>query len=433
MFNIPGEIEKVINKLNTEGYEAYLVGGCVRDILLGRKPNDYDICTNAKAEEVIGMFDKVIPVGQQYGIVKVVVGKYIIDVAEMVGGSLEKDLSRRDFTINALAFNYKYDLFDYCGGFKDLNNRVIKTVGNPDDRFREDPLRMIRCKRFGCQLEFGTEEKTGKSIIRNSKLITKVSAERVREEICKILLSNHPGYGITWLYHWNILKYIIPELCDCYGFEQHSKYHNKDVFKHTMTVLDETSPRLNLRLGALFHDIAKPVCFSVDNEGRGHFYKHHTIGAEMTGEILVRLKFDNNTIESVTKLVKYHMDRYTDIKDSGIKKLINRVGKENIEDLFELQTADIKGCKPPLDFSYVEEIRDRANEVLRKVEPLSVKELDINGRDLIKIGIEPGKRMGEILRELLEIVLEKPEINEKKKLIEIVKREFNRGRVNVRN
>jgi tRNA nucleotidyltransferase (CCA-adding enzyme) len=438
MFNIPQEVQYVMQQLNINGYQSYLVGGCVRDMLLSKEPKDFDICTSALPDDVVRIFNHVIPTGLQHGTVTVIVNKMPIEVTTMrkdgiykdfrrpdaviFTDKLEEDVMRRDFTINALALDSEYNLYDYVGGMKDLHHQTIRAVGNPDHRFREDPLRMMRCKRLGCQLGFTADESTSGSIVYNSHLIQKVSVERINDELCKILVSDKPVNGILYLHLWGLLKYIMPELCDCYNFDQHNPNHDKDVFQHTLEVLRNTPNKLPLRLGALLHDIGKPKCFSIDDNGIGHFYKHHLIGADMSEEILKRMKFDNKTIETVTILVRYHMDRYDSLKTSNIKKFINRVGKENLDNLFELQIADVKGSKPPHDFTGIEKLRNQVQEILNKKEPLTVKDLDINGHDLMQLGIKQGKEIGNILNVLLESVLENPNWNNKETLLILVRK-----------
>lgn len=270
------------------------------------------------------------------------------------------------------------------------------------------------------QFNFNIEEKIINYIIRNASLIQNISKERIRDELCKILLSNYPNYGIEMLQKCNLLQYIIPELCECVDFDQHNKHHDKNVFDHIISVLNNTPKILNVRLAALLHDIGKVKCFTIDKNQQGHFYQHHIIGAKMTEEILKRLKFDNKTINNVTTLVREHMFRYDFLRASSIKKFINRVGIENLDNLFEIQIADIKGSAPPYDYSKVLNLKEDVYRILNEKQPLTVKELAINGFDLMDIGIKPGKKMGEILKQLLEKVLENPDLNTKKTLLEIV-------------
>lgn len=432
MFNIPKEVQYVMQQLNENKHQSYLVGGCVRDILLNKLPKDFDICTSALPDEVIKIFDKTIPTGLQHGTVTVIINHYPIEVTTMrkdgiykdfrrpetviFTDKLEEDVIRRDFTINALALDSEFKLYDYTNGIKYLNNRVIKAVGNPDDRFQEDALRTMRAIRFACQLGFNIDNVTINAINNNSALIQNISIERIREELNQILISNLPANGIRMLYKYGLLQYIIPELCICVGFDQNNIYHDKDIFEHVMTVVESIPNDLTLRLSALLHDIAKPQTFN-----SGHFYGHHIEGADLAEDIMKRMKYDNKTIEKVKTLTLYHMDRYEDLSFAGVKRFINRIGIENIDDLFELQIADIKGCKPPHSFDSVINLKNKVQEVLNAQQPLSIKDLDINGHDLMQLGIKPSKEMGEILNSLLEMVLENPNCNNKETLTILVK------------
>jgi tRNA nucleotidyltransferase (CCA-adding enzyme) len=246
-------------------------------------------------------------------------------------------------------------LYDYYHGLEDIKHKIVRAVGNPDDRFKQDPLRMLRAIRFACKLGFSIEHQTKLSIFNNSKIINKISQERIRVELNEILLSDYPVYGFELLLELGLLQHIIPELMECVDFDQRSVWHDKNVFDHIMAVVFNTPPKLDVRLSALFHDIGKPKAFTLGEDGHGHFKKHQIYSADMTKEILTRLKYDNKTIDKVTILVHEHMSRYAKLRTTNIKKFINRVGIENLDDLFELQIADIKGSKPPFDFSEVEE------------------------------------------------------------------------------
>ncbi len=242
-----------------------------------------------------------------------------------------------------MAYNDKTGLVDYFNGLEDLNNKIVRCVGNSKDRFNEDSLRMLRCIRFASQLNFDMEKSTKFNIRELSKNINNVSMERIRDELCKILVSSQPVYGIRNIVELNLVDYIIPELKDCVGFQQHNKHHDKDVYGHILSVVENVPNKLELRLAALLHDIGKPKCFSIGDNGQGHFYGHQKISADMTKDILKRLKFDNKTIDKVDKLVYNHMTRYNKLRIPSIKKFINKVGIDNLDDLFELQIADIKG------------------------------------------------------------------------------------------
>jgi tRNA nucleotidyltransferase (CCA-adding enzyme) len=334
--------------------------------------------------------------------------------------SLKEDLSRRDFTINALAFNNEEGLIDYFNGQDDIKKRKLKTVGEPEKRFSEDALRMLRAIRFACIYDLKIEIKTYSAIQIHSELIAIISHERIRDELCKILTSTNPAKGINLLKDTGLLHYILPEVEDMIGFDQRTPHHHKDVYQHTLIVLESVPNNLVLRLAALFHDIAKPLTFTKDEQGYGHFYGHHLRGETLVEEVLRRLKFDNDTVGKVCVLVREHMSRYANLKRASIKKLINRVGVENLDSLFLLQIADIKGSAPPHDFSKILTLQADVNKILIEKEPLTVRDLAINGRDLMDLGITPGKKMGQILGFLLEKVLERPELNHKGKLLEIV-------------
>jgi tRNA nucleotidyltransferase (CCA-adding enzyme) len=422
--------------LEENNYQAYLVGGGVRDSFLNKEPKDFDVATSATPQQVKQLFDKVIPTGEKHGTVTVLIRNNSVEVTTLrkdgiykdfrhpeevfFTDNLKEDLARRDFTINALAIDLNDKIYDYFGGLNDLKRGAIKAVGDPNDRFKEDPLRMMRAIRFACQLDFYVNISTLTSISTNSELINRISAERIKDELCKMLLSNYPEFGIRALLDTGLLKYTISELCECDNFDQHNIHHDKNVFDHIMEVLSNTPRILNIRLAALLHDIAKPKTFTLDENGNGHFYGHHIDGADIAEEILRRLKFDNKTIETVRTLVFEHMSRYDFLRVASIKKFINRVGIGNLNDLFELQIADIKGSAPPHDFSGVINLRQKVEDILTKEEPLTVKDLAINGYDLMELGYEPSKKMGDILKYLLEEVLINPNINTKDSLKDII-------------
>ncbi len=432
---IPDKANKILEILNLHNYDGYVVGGCVRDSILGRKPRDWDICTNCRPEKMMEIFKsfKVIPTGLKHGTLTVVIDEeqfeittYRIEEAYTDGrhpekveftNNLREDLKRRDFTINAIAYNPKDGLVDCFNGIDDISNKIIRCVGNPIERFGEDYLRMLRAVRFSGQLKYKLHSETFLAVKRLSNNIIKISKERIREELNKILLTEKPSDGIRLLNDTGLLKYIMPELEKCVNFKQMNPHHDKDVFEHTMYVLDNTGEDLVIRLSALMHDIAKPLCFSIDEKEIGHFYSHHMKGMDIAEDILRRLKYDNKTIEAVKILVKEHMARYDKVNPRIIKRLINRVGLENIERLFELQMADIIGGKAPHDFSSIEKAKELYLKIITENQPLSVKDLEINGYDLIKIGIPKGKEIGIILNALLDEVLENPELNKKEVLI----------------
>ena len=438
IYKIPKNVLYVLNTLQANNYNSYLVGGCVRDLLLGRQPKDYDITTSALPKQVKTLFPHVVLTGEKHGTVTVVTNEGNVEVTTMRKDGIYKDnrhpetveftnnivcdLSRRDFTINAIAFSINGNIIDPYNGIKDLKQKIIKTVGNPDERFNEDGLRMMRAIRFACQLGFIIEEGTVFSITVNKYLINNISAERIRDELCKILISNKPSVGIDLLRITGLLDIIIPEIGNMVDFDQHNPNHDKNVYEHTLAVLNEVSNNITVRLAALLHDVGKPETFSLDENGIGHFYGHHMRGYDIAKNILQRLKFDNKTIDIVCVLIKEHMSRYDFLRTSNIKKFINRVGIDNLDSLFELQIADIKGSKPPHDINNVLKLKEEAKRVIEEKQPLTVKDLVINGYDLINLGIKPGRNMGLLLKEMLELVLENHELNNREYLIEYAKK-----------
>ena len=432
---IPDKVKFIIDQLGNNGFEAFAVGGCVRDAVLGRIPNDWDITTSAHPEDIMKCFKHTIPTGIKHGTVTVMLDRDPFEVTTYrIDGEysdnrhpdsvtftsdLTEDLSRRDFTINSMAYNTSSGIIDPFGGLADLKRSLIRTVGNPNDRYNEDALRMIRAIRFSCQLNFQIDEAAFSSIKLNSELIKNVSAERIRDEFSKILLSEHPSKGIENLRIGGLLQYFFPEALLMVGFDQKNPHHDKDVYYHTLSVLDNTEPNLVLRLSALLHDIAKPLTFSIDAKGIGHFYSHNVKGVEVSEQLLKRLRFDNMTIKKVNALIFDHMSRYENLKDSSVKKIITRVGTDNLFELFDLQVADIKGSAPPFDYSGIEYLKNRCEQILEQKHPLTVKDLALKGEDIIKLGYKPGKLIGDTLNYLLEKVLEAPELNTKAALEEI--------------
>ncbi len=437
---MPPAVYKILKVLNFNGYNGHIVGGCVRDSILKKKPNDWDICTNCTPKKMLDILScfTVIPTGLKHGTVTVVINgenyeitTYRIDGEYKDGrrpenvqftNQLKEDLKRRDFTINAMAYNDKDGLIDYYGGIKDIHDKIIRCVGDPIKRFNEDYLRMLRGVRFSTQLEYNLDKETFNAINKLSKNIVDISVERIRVELNKILISHTPSKGLNLLNDINLLKHILPELKESVGFNQQNPNHNKDVFNHILDVVDNTENDLILRLSALFHDIGKPETFSLDTNGVGHFYKHHTKSAEITKKVMKRLKYDNESINKVTNLVKEHMSGYDELSDIGLKRLINRVGADNIYNLFKLQIADTKSIDTERDISSIINLRNRVERILKEKQPLSIKDLEINGHDLIENGITEGKEIGTILNELLQIILEKPKLNTKESLINIVKK-----------
>ncbi len=429
-------IKYILKNINNHGYEAYVVGGAVRNYLLGKDIADFDVTTNALPDYIEKLFEKTIPTGKKFGTITVLHDNNSYEITTFrsdgvysdgrrpdsvsFSKELKEDLKRRDFTINAMCMDYDENIIDYFGGKEDLKNGIIKCIGNPDERFNEDALRMIRAVRFMTQLRFTIDEETRLSIIKNSHFIKAISIERIHDELNKILLSEKPSRGIRMLVNTGLMDYIIPEYLSTVGFNQHNPYHDKDVFEHVMEVLDNIEPKLNLRLAAFFHDISKPECFTQDENGRGHFYGHHIKSATVTKEIMRRLKYSYDLIEDVSILIRYHYLKEIDVKDKGVKRFINNVRIDRLDDMFALNIADIKGKSSTANFDKVEALRKKCNEILNNKEPLNRKDLDIDGNDLENLGIKKGKLYGELLDKALELVLEFPEKNNKEELTEYI-------------
>jgi len=449
---IPKEVNLILEKLEKtrldsarqDKYEAYVVGGCVRDLLLGQKPKDWDITTNAKPEQIRKLFPKNF-YENKFGTVSVITNAKdeTLKVVEITpfrlegkysdkrhpdeitfAKTLEEDLGRRDFTINALALSKNKKIVDYFDGQKDLKNKIIRTVGKADDRFSEDALRMLRAMRFACTLDFSVEEKTFKAIQKNADWIQMISNERIRDELIKIFETEKAAHGIDLLRQTNLLKFILPELEKGVGMSQ-NKHHIYDIYEHSMRSLDEAAKKkfnLKVKVAALFHDIGKPIAKAGEGPD-STFYNHDYIGAKFTFKILQRLKFPNKFIDKVVLLVKNHMfvsdpERLT---DAGARRLIKRVGIENITDLINLRVADRLGMGRPKEKPYRLRTIEYMIEKVSK-DPVSVKMLKIDGNDIMKLlSIQPSPKVGAILDVLLAEVIEDPKKNNKKYLENRVK------------
>ena len=427
---------KILKKLKAADHEAYIVGGCVRDMLLGKEPKDIDIATSATPDEIEALFKNTIPTGKKYGTITVIIdgekyevttfrtdGKYSNSRKPdniIFGTNIIDDLGRRDFTINAMAMDINGNIIDPFNGQEDIELKTIKCVGNPDSRFTEDALRMMRAVRFASTHNFRLNPGTYNSIRKNAQKVRNISWERIREEFSKTITSPNPGYGMNLLTNTNLVKYILPELIPCIGFNQQSPYHDLDVYNHTITVINATPPKLHLRLTALFHDIAKPYCITFDEIGNAHYYGHEKKSAEMAYKIMKRFKYPNSEIGKVITLVINHMERTSGIKPG---KLLQNVGADLIFDLFELERADIVGTAGNIaqEMYKIAEKERAVQELIDKNMALTIKDLAVNGYDLMTVGIKPGKTMGNILHTLLEIVIEHPEKNKKTLLLHIAK------------
>jgi len=430
--NIPDEVRHVLTTLQATGASAELIGGCVRDALLGREPRDYDIATSAVPDKIIQAFlnteSKVYPTGLRHGTVTVVHKGVPVEVTtyRTEGGysdsrrpdsvafssNLFDDVWRRDFTINAIAWDGE-ELVDHVGGACDIKQKHLVAVGHPGCRFTEDPLRMLRAVRLACQLGFEIDRETWDFIDSYKNQIRKISAERIQAELNKILLSNQAARGIQLLLDSGLLQEILPEVARLNGFAQLNQRHDKCVFGHTLRVVEAVAPVLELRLAALLHDVGKPDTFTVGEDGVGHAYSHHLRGMDMAEEILTRLRYPNCATEKVKILVKEHMSRVPGLRPGNVKRLIRRVGEENIEDLFELMIGDVVAHAAPFieDLEEVLALRKETLEALHAKEPMRIQDLALSGKDLIEMGLKPGPLFSIILNRLLDRVLNHPEDN----------------------
>ena len=441
-FNIPDYVNKILNKIEDAGFEAFIVGGSVRDLVIGKEPSDYDVTTSATPDEISSIFNdfKTIYVGKQFGTVIIIQQEGTVEVTtyrtegEYIDGrrptvvsfskDIYEDLSRRDFTINSMAYNKHIGIIDPFHGKIDIENKIIRTVGNPEARFKEDHLRILRAVRFSTQLGFDLEEDTYKACKKLSDSLKYISTERIRDELFKILISSKPSKGIRLMLELGILDVVIPEIIETVDYDQRNPNHKKILFDHILCVLDNTKPVIEIRMAALLHDIAKPLTFSIDEKGVGHYYNHDTVGAGLSKDILIRLRCSNLFVEKVTKLIKEHM-HYPNMKDKGIKRQLRRVGEEDIFDLFDLKKADMKCKDGKKDVGILLEQEEQIRRILNSNEPYHKNHLNINGNDIISLGYKENKAIGEILDYLMEKVLENPKLNEKDKLIEMAIRKVN--------
>lgn len=435
---LPEKVSVIINTLQAHGYEAYAVGGCVRDSILGREPDDWDITTSATPLETKSLFKRTFDTGIEHGTITVLIDKNAFEVTTYrVDGEyedsrhpkqvtftrcLKEDLLRRDFTINAMAYNDTEGLVDIFGGIEDLNHKIIRCVGNAEERFGEDALRILRAVRFAAQLGFEIEEETKKGIIRLAPTLANISAERIQVELIKILLSPNPGLLRT-AYELGITKVILPEFDEMMKTEQETPHHKYSVGEHTLKAIEGIRADKVLRLTMLFHDVAKPMMKTMDENGVAHFKMHEVKGFDVTKAILKRLKFDNDTLGKVTKLVRFHDYRIL-AEPKCVRKAMNKIGEELFPYYLEVRRADTMAQSEYMREEKLKNIHDMEvcyQEILRKKECVSLKNLAITGNDLIEAGMQPGKAIGTTLNALLEMVIEEPAYNTKEKLLKLRK------------
>ena len=412
------------------------MGGCVRDSILGRIPQDWDITTSARPEQVKELFPHTVDTGLQHGTVTVIIDREGFEVTTYrIDGkyedsrhpkevtftpSLEEDLKRRDLTINAMAYNDDRGLVDLYGGMDDIHAKVIRCVGDPLERFGEDALRMLRAIRFSAQLGYGLDLRTREAVRQLAPTLENISAERIQVELVKLMVSSHPDY-LREAYECGITKIFFPEFDRAMETEQNHPHHCYSVGEHTLHSLAMIEPDKVLRLTMLLHDIGKPASLSIDKTGVTHFHGHAQISAEMAHDILRRLKFDNDTINRVCKLVLYH-DYGNDMEPNlrTLRRTVNKIGQEAFPSLFLVKRADILAQSDYLRQEKLEKLRrweQLYGELLEKQQCVSLKDLAISGSDLILMGMNPGREIGDLLHQLLEMVLDEPELNTREILL----------------
>lgn len=424
--DVPAPVYFIIQELEKCGHEAYMVGGCVRDSVLGRNPHDYDICTSATPDEILQAFpyEEIIPTGLQHGTVTILINKEPFEVTTYrIDGdysdnrrpdnviftkNLVEDLRRRDFTINAMAYNPKTGLIDPFNGMEDIKYKKIRCVGSAEDRFNEDALRMLRAIRFEAQLNFTGLPETMFEIERQYERLKNISIERINSEFCKIVASEQ--FCVELVLYSNVFSLFIPELKDLIGFQQNNPYHAYDVFDHTVHAIEKCeSDDLVTRLAVFFHDFGKPHSYQDGEDGIRHFKGHGKISADITDSIMKRLRFDNETRNNVVELVYYH-DATFEVGKKYIKRWLNKIGEKQFRRLLEVRKADIEGQKPDYEESRIEKVNNIENileEILQEQECFLLKDLAINGNDVKKtMNLKEGKDIGYWLNEILKRVID---------------------------
>lgn len=437
---IPQYVNAILSRLRQAGHKAYAVGGCVRDLLRGETPHDWDVCTSALPDEIEQVFFDLpqIDTGKQHGTVAVILNHKPVEITTFRADGtyidhrhptavtflpdLAGDLARRDFTVNAMALDEDEQPIDLFGGREDLKNHIIRTVGDPTQRFQEDGLRILRGLRFASRLDFDIEPKTARAMIEERELLNDISAERIFTELKGILVGAAAGRILRDFAP--VIFTILPELAPMAGFEQHSPYHDSDVWEHTLRALEASPKDVVFRLALLLHDCGKPACFFRDDTGRGHFYGHPKKSREMGEEALRRLKCDSATLERVLYLIEKH-DTWLPETEKNMRRLVMEVGESRIRDLLTVQRCDALahaplGRDPAL--RNIDKWERLLDSVLQDTPCLSLKSLALSGNDLLSLGMAPGPRMGQLLNHILELVADGDLPNEKPALLAYAKK-----------
>lgn len=440
---IPKNANKIICTLQNHGHTAYVVGGCVRDSIMGRVPHDWDICTSATPTEMKEIFkeEKVVETGLKHGTLTVVVNGEPFEITTyrvdgeysdnrrpdsvLFTDSLIDDLRRRDFTINAIAFNEIDGLVDPFNGLSDIETGIIRCVGSPKERFEEDALRILRAIRFATRYDFQIEPLTVREIAKQYERLANISVERIVSELRQIIIS--PEFPFLLSSYDFLFSFLIPELTSLFKFPQNNPYHAYDAFEHTLRALENCySDDLTVRLAVLFHDFGKPFCFQDDEDGTRHFRGHGEVSAKITDTIMKRLRFENKIREDVVQLVRCH-DTTFEVSKKCVKRWLNKIGETQFRRLLLVREADIRGQSPnpaPERIQKIRNIEKVLEEILKEKECFSMKDLAINGSDLLEMGMEEGKEIGIILNSLLEKVMEGEMENKKEVLVRKVEKEM---------
>ena len=430
------EVEiKILNKLNKCG-KGYIVGGAIRDILLELKPKDVDFATNLSYETLKTLFSEYTPkeTGKSFGVLRIRINNIDYEIAkfrEDIYGKEKKvsfvddirnDLARRDFTINAMAYNQKEGIVDLYNGQKDIENKVINFIGNAEERIIEDPLRVLRAFRFMSRLNFSLSENTIEAIKNQKFLLKNIPEEKITMEFSKLLLGDNIKNTLTLMKDTGVLELIIPEFKATYNFNQCNPHHNLDLFNHIINVVSKVPADLELRYSALLHDIAKPVVQTFDEKGIAHYKTHEIVGADMARDILARMKLSVKLIDTVVEIIKKHMVLYKDITDKKFNKLLSEMGYDNLLRLIEHSIAD-NSSKNNEVVSTENDLHERLKRAVEKQMQVTVNDLAVNGKDLIELGFT-GKEIGEIKKELLDKYLSEEIQNEKEEMVEYVKEKY---------
>jgi len=435
--NLPENVKYIIEKLEEAGFEGYAVGGCVRDTLLNRVPDDWDITTSAKPLEVKALFPKTFDTGIKHGTITVLIGREAYEVTTyridgeyedsrhpkevIFTGNLIEDLKRRDFTINAMAYNPVSGIVDEFQGMEDLDNHVIRCVGNATERFTEDALRMMRAVRFSAQLGYEIEEKTKAAIDNLAPTLKNISAERICTELVKLLTSDNPDY-LRKAYETGITAQVLPEFDAIMQTEQNHPHHCYSVGEHTLHALSNIEADKVLRLAMLFHDMGKPETKTTDEEGIDHFHGHAEVSARIAHEVMHRLRFDNDTLKKVETLVRYH-DLKIELRAKTVRRAMVKVGVDLFPYLLKVKKADFLAQSMYKREEKEEELKQLTAIYERIIEErncVTLKDLAITGKDLINLGMKPGKQIGETLNRLLDAVIEEPEKNTREELLRLI-------------